>query len=182
MPFISRTKSPLHEHHQFCTLCGDTETMDHIIIQCETSPRRLIWSLARKMWPHRPNLWPNITLGTVMGCGALSPPTTENRKITNENTPPLHPPKGAKRLLQILTSEAAYLIWVLRCERSIQGRTHTIREMNTRWEKSINKRLTNDKITAKLVENTWEGVLLKQMDLPPDWLQNREVLVGRRLT
>ncbi|KAI9508723.1 hypothetical protein F5148DRAFT_1192948 [Russula earlei] len=64
--------------------------------------------------------------------------------------------------------------------------------MNTRWEKSINKRLTNDKITAlpitrdknfrKLVENTWEGVLLKQMDLPPDWLQNREVLVGRRLT
>ncbi|KAI9449941.1 hypothetical protein F5148DRAFT_987329 [Russula earlei] len=125
------------------------------------------------------------------GLWHLSPPITENPEIATENTPPQHPPKGAKRLLQIQISEATYLIWVLRCERCIQGQTHTTCKVKTRWENTINKRLTNDRITAliitqdnkfrTLVENTWEGVLLKEMDLPPDWLQNREVLVGRRL-
>ncbi|KAF8490807.1 hypothetical protein F5888DRAFT_1950880, partial [Russula emetica] len=65
--------------------------------------------------------------------------------------------RGAKRLLQILLSEAAHLIWVLRCERVIQDeeneeRTHTDREIRTRWFKAINARLTEDKITATRVK------------------------------
>ena len=49
---------------------------------------------------------------------------------------------GAKRLLQILLSEAAHLIWVLRCERVIRDpddppRFHTEEEINARWLRAI---------------------------------------------
>ena len=60
--------------------------------------------------------------------------------------------KGATRLLQILISEAAHLIWVLRCERVIQEKRHEGREIVARWEKAINRRLTNDKITATIIK------------------------------
>ncbi|KAF8488654.1 hypothetical protein F5888DRAFT_1949058, partial [Russula emetica] len=103
--------------------------------------------------------------------------------------------RGAKRLLQILLSEAAHLIWVLRCERVIQDeeneeRTHTDREIRTRWFKAINARLTEDKITAtrvkrneqtlQRVKETWELALKRSADIPHNWIFIREVLVGRR--
>lgn len=93
------------------------------------------------------------------------------------------------RLLQILISESAYLIWVLRCERVIQPRTHSETEIEKRWLRAINKRLIDDKITAtkikhgishiNLVKRTWEAVLRKDGELPEKWMHNREVLVGR---
>ncbi|KAI9454686.1 hypothetical protein BJY52DRAFT_1122572, partial [Lactarius psammicola] len=93
------------------------------------------------------------------------------------------------RLLQIIISETAHLIWVLRCERVIQGAQHSPREIRTTWFKAINRRLTDDKITAtkikqdppftRLVEATWGDALKKSSDLPDRWIHNREVLVGR---
>lgn len=57
-------------------------------------------------------------------------------------------------------------------------------------QRAINKRLTDNKITAtrikrtkkKLdqVRDTWEDVLTTQGDLPNMWMNNREVLVGMR--
>jgi hypothetical protein len=111
--------------------------------------------------------------------------------------------RGAKRLLQILISEAAHLIWVLRCERvivddsdenqaeeQIPRRTHTNTEIKSRWLKAINTRLIEDKITATKVKRdktstlkvkeTWELLLKKSAELPHNWVHNREVLVGRR--
>jgi hypothetical protein len=51
-------------------------------------------------------------------------------------------------------------------------------------------RLTNDKIMASKIKwdkksiqkvtDTWEYVLIKEMDLPHGWIASREVLVGRR--
>jgi hypothetical protein len=93
------------------------------------------------------------------------------------------------RLLQIIISEAAHIIWVLRCERVIQEKQHTPEEIEMRWIKAINRRLTDDKITATmikrekphtlLVEATWEDALKKISDLPDEWISNCEVLVGR---
>jgi len=60
----------------------------------------------------------------------------------------------------------------------------------SRWLHAINTRLTNDKIIAqkikrnkgftKLVENTWEKVLTNERDIPNDWTNVHEVLVGSR--
>jgi len=141
-------------------------------------------------WPQNKHKWPEPNLGTILGCGSL----TAQPAIAPQGNP-AQPPKnnhtqGASRLLRILISESAYLIWVLRCKRVIQERHHGENEIKARWLRAINARLTNDKITAtrikhekgftNLVVNTWEHVLGKTGDLPNDWLRNREVLVGRR--
>jgi hypothetical protein len=67
----------------------------------------------------------------------------------------------------------------------------TTQEIRARWWKVINRRLTDDKITATqikcskpftlLVEVTWGNVLRKFSDPPHMWIHNREVLVGSRV-
>ena len=97
--------------------------------------------------------------------------------------------QGLSRLLQILILEAAYLVWVLRCERVIQEKHLSGNKIKNRWLCNINKRLTNNKIMAtrikrddrftNLVVNTWEPTLEKERALPPNWIKHSEVLVGR---
>lgn len=97
--------------------------------------------------------------------------------------------KGATHLLQISISEAAHLIWVLRCERVIQEKRHNDEEISARWLKAVNRSLTEDKITAtvikknspltQIVEATWEDALKKTSDPPTGWIHDREFLVGR---
>jgi hypothetical protein len=70
----------------------------------------------------------------------------------------------------------------------IQEKHHDVREVEARWEKAINRRLSEDKITAtvikkqkqytRLVEATWEDALRKISFLPDRWIHDREVLVG----
>jgi len=98
--------------------------------------------------------------------------------------------KGAARLATILISEAAHLRWVLQCERVIREKFHSDNEISMRWRNTINTRLTCDKIIAmkirhknkftNLVINTWKPLLTKEGPLPINWINNREVLVGRR--
>ena len=113
---------------QFCATCRTTESMDHILIhcRCRPGPMRQILCLAREAWPHRNLPWPEIDLGTILlGCGSLSVQQVINNEAQNgnqehRNNNAHH--KGVSRLLQILISESAFLIWVLRCERVIQGK------------------------------------------------------------
>ena len=102
-------------------------------MHCRSPPVRQIWSLARRTWPHRNIPWLEINLGTILGCGRLS--TTHTANVNNQirdrnNKTHL---KGTSHLLQILISESAYLIWVLRCERVIQEKLHNNQEIKSRW-------------------------------------------------
>ena len=173
-----------------CAPCDAVESMAHILTTCEAGHARTIWNLVKSLWPYDPSLWPEITLGTILGCGCLTvknPPTRRARQMIQST--PITNTRGASRLLQILISEAAHLTWVLRCERVIQEITHSAEEAQKRWYKAINRRLTDDKITAtmikrhepftQLVEATWEETLKKSSDLPTGWITHREVLVGR---
>ncbi|KAI0263875.1 hypothetical protein BGY98DRAFT_1045097, partial [Russula aff. rugulosa BPL654] len=145
--------------------------MDHVLTQCIATPTRMIWNLARNTWPHDPQLWPEISIGTIMGWGKPTPKTRTKR---------------ATRLLHILLSESAHLIRVLRRERVIRDQTHTPSEIRNRWLRSINMRLTDDRITALKIKQDkqslqknkrhLEHVLKKQRDLPHDWIASREVL------
>ena len=63
--------------------------------------------MARDLWPHEQDLWPEINLGTILGCGALSTPAINEREPNereNENERRNTPqqPRGTTRLLQIL--------------------------------------------------------------------------------
>jgi hypothetical protein len=178
------------EDRQNCGTCGIPESMSHILTDCQATPTWLIWNLAKHYWPSTRYIWPEPSLGIILGCGSLSAqPPNEHQRI------PAQPPRtghiqGVSRLLHILILVSAHLIWVLRCERVIQGRQHRETEIRARWLRATNARLTNDRITAtrikcekgftNLIVNTWEQVLQKERDLPNDFLCNREVLVGRR--
>ena len=66
---------------------------------------------------------------------------------------------------------------------------HTDDEIKARWLRKINERLICDQITAtntvrtkthtNLIKNTWKKkTLQKHHDLPVNWINIREVLVG----
>ena len=142
---------------------------------------------AKELWPHGEATWPTISLGTIIGCNSISVKTLQKRKDRNGRTEnvELQDP-GATRLLKIIISESAYLIWTLRCERTIRGKEHTEREVEIAWSKAINRRLSEDKTTATkvvrkdhyitIVRNTWDRALYKRhRDLPEDWIYRNVV-------
>ena len=185
-PFWTRING--YEDRGICATCNTTESMDHILTRCREQSTHLIWSLARNLWPHRNTPWPMIDLGTILGCGSITL-HAENRPGHARERNESSILKGPTWLLQIILSESVYLIWVLRCERAIQGKIHSETEIRERWLREINERLTTDKIMATkikrdngfttLVVNTWEQALEKQRGLPVNWIKLSEVLVGR---
>ena len=81
--------------------------------------------------PHENPPWPNISMGLILGCGCITT-TREELQRENENRNRTPNQCGAMRLLNILITESAYLIWVLRCERAIREKTHTGSEIRRR--------------------------------------------------
>ena len=82
-----------------------------------------------------------------------------------------------------------HLIWVLRCERTIQGTQHTPAAIETRWKNKVFQRIAIDRFIASthpsknfsrtLIYQTWTAALQKLIpDLDPDWVVKDEVLVG----
>jgi hypothetical protein len=72
------------------------------------------------------------------------------------------------RLLRIIISETAYLIWLLRCEAVIGKRNSSDEAVKTRWKAQIAERRMTDHLTAtrlsrskaftKALHNTWKYV------------------------
>jgi hypothetical protein len=168
--------------------------MSHILILCRALPTRTIWNLAKDHWPQSNPQWPEISLGIILGCKSIERndlPNGQNpNDKNNQDNQRTHTNAGAAQLLQILLTKSAHLIWVLKCERVIQGRNHETTEVTKRWRDNINKRLTEDRITTTVIKqdktsihrvrSIWKGVLEKTWALPNNWLYNQEVLVGRR--
>ena len=185
---------PGYETRGQCSRCNTTENMEHILTSCITKPVNIIWTLAKETWPHKPELWPEISIGTILGCGNLTNPEDDEQdegEEDQEDRQKKDNKKGMDRLRQILISESAHLIWVLRCDRVINDKTHTSEEIKSKWLRAINARLTDDKIiatkvrrgkiSAELVTSTWQKALQKSSNIPRDWIEDREVLVGRRV-
>lgn len=149
---------PTYEYRETCQTCDTMESMTHILTQCAARSNQIVWSLAKEAWPHRDNSWPPITIGLILGIGCLNSPRHENPQdqIDQQRINPRTraTAKGKTHLLQILISESAHLIWVLRCERTICGDNHTDAEIKARWLRKINERLTGNRITAtKIIRN-----------------------------
>jgi ribonuclease HI len=125
-----------YEERGTCRICNTTESMNHILTECKAEPRKVIWELAKQTWPHNQTNWLAISLGIILGSGCLIP--LEEPLENRDKRQWLIKRKGAKRLLQILISEAAHLIWVLRCEQVIQQHTHSTSEIEVRWRKVVN--------------------------------------------
>ena len=176
---------PQHAHKSHCASCNASpESLDHILIDCDNDAVTTVWSIARQTWPSSFGPWPDVQLSLILGCGSIALPLEDDESLTHT---------GPSRLLRILISESAHLIWVLRCERTIQGLHHSTNTIKSRWLNKIDHRLNLDRhiatiynrkpVTQKLVKDTWQPSLLEQNpSLEEDWITNHEVLVGITLT
>ncbi|KAJ7230510.1 hypothetical protein GGX14DRAFT_344576, partial [Mycena pura] len=175
---------PECEEWATCQDCGELEDLDHILVRCESPGRELIWAAARTLWLERATAWPEVSLGTILGCGLAE--FRDGRGKVDQ---------GARRLYRILISESAYLIWRLRNEHVIDrdGVPAPAEEIENKFKFAINQRLQMDKVLAnrprkgkcpalpsKLVLATWSGILDDEQSLPADWLREPRVLVGKR--
>ena len=152
--------------------------MAHILTECSAPGQQDVWELVRFLWERRGSTWTPVTYGTILACG--------NADFTTPNQQPL---PGPSRLFRILISEAAHLIWALRCRRVIEheddpSKHPTRREITGRWRKVINNRLSIDQarthprflkkaLKPELVLQTWTGTLHNEDDLPNDWINMR---------
>ncbi|KAG1877872.1 hypothetical protein DFJ58DRAFT_902831 [Suillus subalutaceus] len=109
-------------------------------------------SNTKDIWPENFGAWPRINIGVILGCGSAS------------------------RLLKILIAESAYLIWTMRCDKTIL------------WSSIISKRLQLDRLTArkinrtpsflKLITSTWHDIITSHDPLPKNWAIALEVFSG----
>jgi exonuclease III len=175
---LQARKNCRHQH------CGGEESLEHILFYCEAPGREKVWKLAKALWEKKnqtKQLWPGI--GMVISCG-----------LARFKTPNGERDYGAERLYRILVSESAKLIWNLRLERVIPGKdeTQTDAEIEARWYKTMNARLSLDRelsnkrkygkkaIKKRYVLDTWAGTLEREEELPRDWAREGGVLVGIR--
>ncbi|KAJ7750842.1 hypothetical protein B0H16DRAFT_1460552 [Mycena metata] len=136
-----------------CQHCGVTESMEHILTECDRPGRAEIWALAEALWLKKYTTWPAVSFGGLMG-GALAAFQGDNGKES----------PSTARLYRILMTES---IWVAL--------------MNERLE--IDRNLTNHMRFGKqhalppsLVLETWKGTLFNEDKMPPQWLREPEVL------
>ncbi|KAJ6472421.1 hypothetical protein C8R45DRAFT_835894 [Mycena sanguinolenta] len=155
----------------------------HILVDCESPGPSIIWAAAEKLWRERESEWPEVSLGSILGCGLAE--FRDNGKLR----------RGAQRLYRILMSESAYTIWLLRNDRVINwaGEPHSETAIINKWLFNMNQRLQLDvtlanrpargnrpRLGTRLVVDTWSGVLDDENNLPANWLRGTRVLVGRR--
>jgi hypothetical protein len=185
---------PGYEDRAKCSACdSQNESMEHILIHCPGSrERKTIWRLARALWNNEAHPWPVVSIGLILACGAAQFQTSDGDN--GEQAARLRKAKGASRLLQIILSESAQLIWALRCERVIQEKEHTSEEITSRWYNKIETRFVVDrtraikvlrtKLSLRLMRDTWHDVVESVAGGPGslrgDWGSDLRVLVGIR--
>ena len=160
--------APEYQERSECKSCNKTETMEHILTECEAPGQAEIWTMVETMWSKRSSSWPKPTLGVVLASAALKFQHRDHEKEV-----------GDTRLYRILMSESAYLIWKIRCERVIREETATPAEVCRRWEHMISSRIDLDKnmssskygrkaLDKNLVKCTWKGTLQDNIINVPD--------------
>jgi ribonuclease HI len=134
------THIPECEDRGICKDCNTLEDLEHILVKCQCAVRETIWRAAEKLWLEKESDWPEVSLGTILGCG-LAEFHDERRKEK----------KGTRRLYQILMSESSYLIWHIRNDRVISrdGKLATEDKIVNRWKFAINQRLEVDKLSQR---------------------------------
>ncbi|KAF9028473.1 hypothetical protein BDZ89DRAFT_1092046 [Hymenopellis radicata] len=153
------------EHRGKCEECGDTESMEHILFQCQAPGQRETWEMIGRLWQKKGSRLCELNFENLLA-------SADDEEIT-----------GDTRLLRIAITEAAHLIWRLRNERVIQNEAEhklTKREIRNRLVYALNDRLQLDQaairkkkstkhggISPEAMMATWQGTIVNERDLPP---------------
>jgi hypothetical protein len=173
-----------YEYRANCPVCGEDETLEHILTQCEAPGQQTVWKLAKDLFEMKTKTpWPGSEYRTLLGsCAAdIAGPKPESR--------------GLNRFYSILMVTSMQFIWALRCERRISRgddpeKMHTEDEIHNRWVAKLNYRISLDQmltsvgrfeskaLPSSLVLETWKGALADEQSLPANWIRHNGVLVG----
>ncbi|KAH9848642.1 hypothetical protein C2E23DRAFT_871116 [Lenzites betulinus] len=168
---------PMYEERENCALCGEEESLEHILLECRCNAVRVVWALVDALFRKAGVTLPPRTLGAL-----LAAPAFDMKALTDKPVP------GSTRL-------SVHLLWVLRCARVIdpdfpEGVTdYADTAIVARWMSNMNRRLAIDQrlvhkrlgkaaLDRTLVLNTWDRVLHDRLKLPDDWILKPGVLVG----
>ena len=172
---------PGYENRATCAVCGEQETLEHILLECLAPGQSVVWELVRQAVGERSFPMIPLTLGAILGAPALSVAKMLGKKVP-----------AVDRYFQMLILISAHLIWCLRCERVIQwaeepDRRHSKEEITRRWRKLMEKRVILDfartssrygrrALGINLVKATW----MRPERLSDERTEEPGVLVGSR--
>ena len=138
---------PKWEEKQFCE-CGELETPEHIILNCEKRPVKELWSYVKDLWikskqnNNKENEWIEPSIGIVRGLGTI--------QIKNNKG---HIAPTMTHKYKVMISEAIWLIWKLRCESIFQERKITIEEYKAQYASILRDTIKLEKLIQKMKEN-----------------------------
>ncbi|EPS99239.1 hypothetical protein FOMPIDRAFT_54138 [Fomitopsis schrenkii] len=172
------------EHRAECPKCETSETLEHIVSECNAQGQSVVWEDAQRLWEKTGLPWEKQTSDGVI--------LAAHKQWKDVNTGKTK--KGLERLWRIIVSESLHVIWRLRCERVIghagEEWEHHPDAVRATWRGQISERLRLDTemtkrkygrkaLAANLVLSTWTPVLLDVQALPDDWTKQTGFLVGR---
>lgn len=174
------------KNKQYCTHCDKIETMEHILCECLIPGQSQIWEIIRKIWGKTGQTWHTPAFGEIIGISSID---------LHKSNPRIS--EGRARLFQVLISEAAHLIWKLRCDRVLDhdndrlywpSRNVIAKATQTRLNIRLrmdclhadNGKFDKKAIREDLIRGTWEGLLENENTLGTDWIGKNGVLVGSR--
>ncbi|VDC00654.1 unnamed protein product [Peniophora sp. CBMAI 1063] len=172
---------PNYTHLGICTKCGVTDSLEHILCECDSPGQKLIWRLAKDLLARKISNTPDPSLGTLLGLHLLIIKAKTN--FSDD---------GAKRLFHIVYGESAQLIWAIRCRRVIDELPdYSDNEIYSTWCRRISRRLHLDQamthpkygraaLPRKVVLATWSSTLTDERLLPDDWIRYKGSLVSIR--
>ncbi len=114
-----------------CAICGECETMTHVLLECRARGQEDVWRLLKDTWALTGTAWKEPCWGTTIGAACAVFKTPEGNR------------RPAIELWCILCTEALHLVWKLRCERVIQkdGAEFTLSEITNRYYATMDSRL-----------------------------------------
>jgi hypothetical protein len=65
------TYIPECKDRAICQECGVLEDLDHILVECASPGREIIWKAAEALWREREEEWPELSLGTILGSSEM---------------------------------------------------------------------------------------------------------------
>ncbi|KAI9571285.1 hypothetical protein HD554DRAFT_2074873 [Boletus coccyginus] len=72
------TNIPNYEMRAACPHCKDTtESLAHVLTECETEANTIIWELTKPAWPEPTENWTAPTIGHILRCRNLTPTMNE---------------------------------------------------------------------------------------------------------
>ncbi|TFK78377.1 hypothetical protein K466DRAFT_614661 [Polyporus arcularius HHB13444] len=171
---------PGYEQRALCGVCGVTDSLEHILLECDAPGQRTVWKLTKNLLLHRGAGQLQLSLGVLIGAPGLSMAELKGKRMP-----------GLDRLCRIVLTESTHLVWKLRCERVIQRdndpeQWHTEKEVAGRWRKAVLRRYALDNLLthrrfgkkgtrANKLEATWGDIF---RDCTEDTVPRSGVLVG----